>query len=425
MSVSKWRYTEECNGRPCPGDCDHCSFEPADLISRADAIEAVKGTILKRFNLADWYEELLNCGVEIEDRIKALPSADAVHTCNTCADKALCIMSAPDGNWRACKDYRPSADRPIIEHDREWIIGCIKHDGFIKTDRFDKANQIILEALSAEQNCDNCKEYGSYKCTKCDGEMYYKTEPSDLISRADAIEAVDNIKSTDNWQGAVIALLSALPSADAVSRKEYEETDGVITIEKQSAKDVGEIKHIVIRSPNYTRYFYNESMPTSAEAVQEWIPVSERLPNESGEYLCTIPLDADETYTEVLTFHKGRFYEDDDEWGATYHDDVLAWMPLPKPHREEGDMCKYKDECGYDFQYKISTDNMNTLSDALLRSKCEVDAKLADAVQGEWKCMGDCGVTECDQCGWSIEEYVGDYNYCPNCGAKMKGGDDE
>ena len=78
MSVSKWRYTEECNGRPCPGDCDHCSFEPADLISRADAIEAVKDTILKRFNLADWYEEMLNCGVEIEDKIKALPSADAV-----------------------------------------------------------------------------------------------------------------------------------------------------------------------------------------------------------------------------------------------------------------------------------------------------------------------------------------------------------
>ena len=38
----------------------------------------------------------------------------------------------------------------------------------------------------------------------------------DLISRADAIEAVDRIKSTDNWQGAVIALIGSLPSADAV-----------------------------------------------------------------------------------------------------------------------------------------------------------------------------------------------------------------
>lgn len=39
--------------------------------------------------------------------------------------------------------------------------------------------------------------------------------------------------------------------------------------------------------------------------------------------------------------------------------------------------------------------------------------------RGEWKCHGDCGVTECPACGWSIEEYVGDYNFCPNCGAPM------
>ena len=25
--------------------------------------------------------------------------------------------------------------------------------------------------------CDNCSEYGSFKCTKCDGEMYFKDEP--------------------------------------------------------------------------------------------------------------------------------------------------------------------------------------------------------------------------------------------------------
>ena len=41
-------------------------------------------------------------------------------------------------------------EQTVINHDRDWIIGCIKHDGFIKTDRFDNANQIILEALSAE-----------------------------------------------------------------------------------------------------------------------------------------------------------------------------------------------------------------------------------------------------------------------------------
>lgn len=53
-----------------------------------------------------------------------------------------------------------------------------------------------------------------------------------------------------------------------------------------------------------------------------------------------------------------------------------------------------------------------------------IDAPAADVapvVHGRWKCHGDCGVTECSVCGWSIEEYVGDYAYCPNCGAKMDG----
>ena len=51
-----------------------------------------------------------------------------------------------------------------------------------------------------------------------------------------------------------------------------------------------------------------------------------------------------------------------------------------------------------------------------------IGAPAADAAlvrHGRWKCHGDCGVTECSACGWSIEEYVGDYAYCPNCGAKM------
>lgn len=109
---------------------------------------------------------------------------------------------------------------------------------------------------------------------------------SDLISRA--IEAIyachpkgrQNIENpkfhygnyTHGLYDAVCAVKDceevALPSAEAVSREVYEETDGVVTIKKQNAKEVGEIKHIVIHSPNYTRYFYNESMPTSTEVEQ-------------------------------------------------------------------------------------------------------------------------------------------------------------
>ena len=49
-------------------------------------------------------------------------------------------------------------EQHTVDHDRDWIIGCIEHDGFIKTDRFDKANQIILEALSAEAEWIPCSE---------------------------------------------------------------------------------------------------------------------------------------------------------------------------------------------------------------------------------------------------------------------------
>lgn len=94
------------------------------------------------------------------------------------------------------------------------------------------------------------------------------SQDGDTISRADAIEAVKDAYEMDAIYKVIseeiINTLSALPSAEVVSREGYNETDGVIAIEKQSAKDVGEIKHIIIRSPNYTRYFYNESMPIPA-----------------------------------------------------------------------------------------------------------------------------------------------------------------
>lgn len=31
MSCSLWRYTEQCEGRPCPGDCDECSFDSDEV----------------------------------------------------------------------------------------------------------------------------------------------------------------------------------------------------------------------------------------------------------------------------------------------------------------------------------------------------------------------------------------------------------
>lgn len=101
-----------------------------------------------------------------------------------------------------CKEHKSKLD-----HGKEWIIGCIKHDGFIHTERFDKANQIILDALEAPSG--------------------------DFISREDAIEALEKLREEPEKYytqynvgvDCSIKALSALPTADRPTGKWISEVD--------------------------------------------------------------------------------------------------------------------------------------------------------------------------------------------------------
>ena len=57
-------------------------------------------------------------------------------------------------------------------------------------------------------------------------------------------------------------------------------------------------------------------------SAQQWIPCSERLPDQNGKYLVVGRQKA----INILKFDGGRWYG---KWG------VVAWMPLPSPYREE------------------------------------------------------------------------------------------
>ena len=145
-----------------------------------------------------------------------------------------------------------------------------------------------------------------------------------------------------------------------------------------------------------------------------------------------------------------------------------ALMRLTMCAREECEICKYKDECGFDFQYNISTENMHTILEALSADApkdivfcylckwsesdhsnedgyyCHHDThnpkwkvfshnfcswgelaeeykgyKSAVAVQGEWV-IRENGNKECSLCGKERQDGW-DY-FCGYCGAKMKGG---
>lgn len=69
---------------------------------------------------------------------------------------------------------------------------------------------------------------------------------------------------------------------------------------------------------------------TTIEPEPHWIPVSERLPDEYGEYLVTkhtIGWNCEEYISNDIA------YFDND--GFHKADTVTAWMPLPKPYGGE------------------------------------------------------------------------------------------
>ena len=114
---------------------------------------------------------------------------------------------------------------------------------------------------------------------------------NDLISRADAIEAVRLETSKLGrgllGKGDILDIISALPSADA-----------------------------------------------------EWIPCSERLPKAEDmyqppeqRYLCQLEAYGERKFC-VLSRLKGAVSPFWDWYGVAVHDsEVTAWMPLPKPYK--------------------------------------------------------------------------------------------
>lgn len=60
------------------------------------------------------------------------------------------------------------------------------------------------------------------------------------------------------------------------------------------------------------------------EQEPEWIPVSERVPEENGEYLVTVKRGY------VMT---ALWVEDAENWKK-----VTAWMPLPTPYKAESEV---------------------------------------------------------------------------------------
>lgn len=123
-----------------------------------------------------------------------------------------------------------------------------------------------------------------------------------------------------------------------------------------------------------------EQGPSGSEKSNKWIPVSERLPEDRREVLVTVYWH--ETYQVMM----GSYYGDGLWWCVPFNNcgehmqrlKPKAWMPLPKIYNGGGKT-------------------------------------------GKW-INGDCEGGNCSICGkyYAFYPESGDFNYCPNCGAKMQ-----
>lgn len=112
--------------------------------------------------------------------------------------------------------------------------------------------------------------------------------------------------------------------------KQLKET--IIEIKDNNKFDHEDVSSICQFLANYMNIL--EEQMSNSESLNKWIPVSERLP-ENGELVLFS--------TKTGRVFEGGFYNDktDLQWYAfrnrefVYSSVVTAWMPLPKPYKEE------------------------------------------------------------------------------------------
>lgn len=88
----------------------------------------------------------------------------------------------------------------------------------------------------------------------------------------------------------------------------------------------------------------------ASETSNDWIPCSQRPPEEDGEYIVTLRWDNYPNSVETLHFtndlssvdrvgyageKRPGWYEYDSDYGCYEIDNVIAWMPRPEPYVSE------------------------------------------------------------------------------------------
>lgn len=98
--------------------------------------------------------------------------------------------------------------------------------------------------------------------------------------------------------------------------------------------DDGVIVQAIHKMKKYLELANDKNVPSK----NGWIPVSEKLPEESDYYMACIYNDEADDYDFRKTWfaHADDYDMDESEWRELYDfERVIAWQPLPEPYKEE------------------------------------------------------------------------------------------
>ena len=97
-----------------------------------------------------------------------------------------------------------------------------------------------------------------------------------------------------------------------------------------------------VMADSYIDKAYDMAIKALEQPTQQWIPVSERLPNCNGCYLVWRP----HFFGGKIGMPSICYFDGKDIWHDSYgvdfsrilqSSDVTAWMPLPEPYKEGQD----------------------------------------------------------------------------------------
>ena len=122
--------------------------------------------------------------------------------------------------------------------------------------------------------------------------------------------------------------MSRLIDADALIEKAYDEAKGMA----EPYDDFGTLVEWLV-----------DKVPT-IEPEPQWIKVDDKLPEDRQKCLVVAKSISDEigvaiatSFTDLHKNDKAGWYGYDSQWGYWRIKDVIAWMPIPSPYREEGE----------------------------------------------------------------------------------------